>query len=163
MQLWLLRHAKSSWDDPSLADERRPLSPRGRRSAALMRDHLERADARFDLVLCSTAERARQTLEGVLSAVGDPAIEIESALYTFSGRALEERLRDVPTDAGRVLLVGHNPAIHELAVTLAATGDGLDRLGARYPTGALAGIELPDGPRPGTGRLIAFVTPRELE
>jgi phosphohistidine phosphatase len=129
-----------------------------------MRDHLERVGVRPDLVLCSSAVRARQTLDAVLPALGDPAIEIESALYTFSGRVLADRLRAVPADVACVMLVGHNPAIHELALTLAGSGERLGELRAKYPTGALAGIDVADRPATGSGagRLLAFVTPREL-
>ena len=70
-QVWLLRHAKSSWDDPTLADEDRPLAPRGVRDAATMASYLASvAPPRF--VLCSAGLRARQTLAAVLPSLGSP-------------------------------------------------------------------------------------------
>ena len=71
-RLWLLRHAKSSWDDPGLADHDRPLAPRGRKAGKRMRRWAAEHDVRPDLVLCSTAVRAQATLELVAPALGAP-------------------------------------------------------------------------------------------
>lgn len=167
MRLWLLRHAKSSWGDPELADRDRPLAPRGERAADLMRDYFVAEDIRPALVLCSSALRTRQTLARVLSAFdAELEVEIESSLYTFDTEPLLDRLREIPDGVASVMLIGHNPAIHELAIVLAARGDRLDRLGQKYPTGALAEIELPGGSwheiGNAPGELTRFVAPREL-
>jgi phosphohistidine phosphatase len=167
MRLWLLRHAKSSWDDPRLEDRDRPLAPRGERAADLMREYLVAESVHPALVLCSSAMRTRQTLARVLPALGpELEIEIESSLYTFDAERLRDRLRTIPDDADSVMLIGHNPAMEELALMLAAHGERLDRLAQKYPTGALAEIEFPTGSwhEIGTiqGELTRFVIPQEL-
>jgi phosphohistidine phosphatase len=167
MRLWLLRHAKSSWHDPGLEDRDRPLAPRGEEAADRMRDYFVAEDVHPALVLCSSSLRTRQTLARVLSAF-EPELEvrIESSLYTFEADALLDRLRAIPEGVASVMLIGHNPALHELAVILAARGPRLDELAQKFPTGALAEIDLPAaswndaGKTP--GELTRFVVPREL-
>lgn len=167
MHLWLLRHAKSSWYDPGLEDRDRPLAPRGEQGADRMRDYFVAEGIRPALVLCSSALRTRQTLARVLSAF-EPELEvrIEASLYTFDADPLLARLRVIPEGVSSVMLIGHNPAIQELAVMLAARGERLDQLAQKYPTGALAEIELPAGSWPEIGKtpgeLTRFVVPREL-
>jgi phosphohistidine phosphatase len=167
-RLWLLRHAKSSWDDPDLPDRLRPLAPRGVRAAKAMARHLGATAVAPDLVLCSPARRAMQTWEGVAAGVPpDTAVEIDEAIYHADGDELLARLREVPSGIGSVLLVGHNPGLEDLAVDLVGSGDpGLrERLMAKFPTGALATLEVPGKWRDltgGTAGLVAFVVPREL-
>ena len=167
MRLWLLRHAKSSWDDDRLADVDRPLAPRGVRAADAMASYIAGTSIRPSLVLCSPALRARQTLEHVQASLGEPEVRIEPEVYTFDPEPLLAVLRSVPDEFGSVMLVGHNPAFHDLAVMLARTGDGLLDLVAKYPTGALAELE-PDASSwselaAGGTVLTRFVTPRTLE
>ena len=123
-RLFLLRHAKSSWDDPGLDDHERPLAPRGRRASKLIGEHLRRERIEPSLVLCSSARRTRETVERVMPARGGTAVSVEDGLYTASSGGLLQRLREVPPDVESVMLVGHQPAIQELALDLA--GDGLD-------------------------------------
>jgi phosphohistidine phosphatase len=167
MRLWLLRHAKSSWDDPGLDDRDRPLAPRGEQSADRMSDYLRSSGIRPEVVLCSSALRTRQTLARVLSALGpELEIHVEPGLYTFDAASLLERVRWIP-DGISAMLIGHNPAMQELALRLAARGDKLDALAQKYPTGALAEVEFPSGPwleiATTTGELTRFVVPRELD
>jgi phosphohistidine phosphatase len=164
--LWLLRHAKSSWDDPELDDRERPLARRGVRAAALMGSYLEAERIRPELVLCSSALRTRETLAAVLPAFGpDVVVRIEPSVYTFDATQLLAVLRE--TDAGSVFLVGHNPAMQDLALLLAARGERLEDVAEKFPTGALAEIAFPDAAwsdlGEGAGELTRFVTPRELE
>ena len=167
MRLWLLRHAKSSWDDPGVEDRDRPLAPRGEQAADRMRDYIATADIRPDLVLCSSALRTRQTLARILPALGpELKVWIDPSLYTFDASGLLKRLQAIPDVVGSSMLIGHNPAMQELAIMLAASGDGSGRLTQKYPTGALAEIEFPTGSwhEVGTtpGELTRFVVPREL-
>ena len=167
MRLWLLRHAKSSWDRPGLDDRERPLTRRGERAAALLRAYLEAEEIRPDLVLCSSALRTRETLAQILPALGtELTIRIEPRLYGADPAELLEVVCGV-RDAGGVLLIGHNPGMQELAIALASRGDRLGVLTTKFPTGALAEISLPDGVwsdiGEGSGELTRFVTPRELE
>jgi phosphohistidine phosphatase len=149
-RLYVLRHAKSSWDQPGLADHDRPLSGRGRRAADAIGRHLRAEGIEPELVLCSSATRTRETL----ARIGFQG-RAERELYGASAGELIARLRDVPPSVGSVLVIGHNPGMHDLA--LALTGEPVDK----YPTGALATIELDDWTA-ASGRMIAFVRPREL-
>jgi phosphohistidine phosphatase len=159
--VWLLRHAKSSWDDPALADHDRPLSSRGRKASKRIRRWADENDVRPQLVLCSTALRARDTLERVLPGLGRPNVRVEGGIYHTSAEGLLERMRRVPSDVDRLMLVGHNPGLEDLASLLAPPG--LDAL----PTGALAELRLEiDGwsdVRSGCGLLERLVLPRSLE
>jgi phosphohistidine phosphatase len=159
-QVLLLRHAKSSWDDPALSDHDRPLAPRGRRAAGLIGSHLRDQDLAIALVLCSSARRTRETLE-LVEPGGE--VRIEDELYGASADQLLDRLRRVPEQAGAVLLVGHNPAIGELAVSL--SGNSPQLAGRKFPTAALATFAVEESWSslgPATARLRSFVTPREL-
>ena len=167
MQLWLLRHAKSSWSDPGLPDEDRPLAPRGERAADRMRDYIaaERLEPR--LALCSSALRARQTLARVLPALGpELQVHIEPALYTFEADVLLDRLGRISSYVTSVLLVGHNPAMQDLVARVAGRGDALPDALRKYPTAGLAEIWFGDGTwgslaeRP--GELVRFIAPRDL-
>jgi phosphohistidine phosphatase len=161
-QLFVLRHAKSSWDDPGLDDHDRPLAPRGRRAAALLAGHVRAAGIRPALVLCSSARRTRETLESV-DPGGRP--EIEPELYGASVSELCDRLRRVSPTIRSVMLVGHNPSLQMLVLRLAGSGDGLDSVRAKFPTGALATLTF-DGPwselGPGAAELAAYVRPKDL-
>jgi phosphohistidine phosphatase len=164
----LLRHAKSSWDDPDLPDRLRPLAPRGVRAAGAMARHLRAAAVAPDLVLCSPARRAVQTWEGVAAGVPpDTAVEIDEAIYHADADELFDRLRDVRSRIRSVLLVGHNPGLQDLAVDLVGSGDvGLrERLLTKFPTGALATIDVPGDWHDltwGAASVLALVVPREL-
>jgi phosphohistidine phosphatase len=159
-RLFLLRHAKSSWDDRSLADHDRPLAPRGRKAAKRIGAYLRREQIDIALVLCSSARRARETLD----LVAPPgAIRIEQEVYHAGADELLERLRRVPDEVDAVMVIGHEPAISELAVGLA--GGGSELAGRKFPTGALATLTF-TGPwstlEPEHAELTAFVAPREL-
>jgi phosphohistidine phosphatase len=159
-RLWLLRHAKSSWDDPGLADHDRPLAPRGRKAGKRVRRWAAEHEVRPDLVLCSTAVRARATLDLVAPALGAPEVEIEGGLYHAWADDLLERLRVVAPDLESVLMIGHNPGLHNLAALLAPPAP------EAFPTGALAEllIDIADWKdlQPGGAELSRLVVPREL-
>jgi len=141
--LYLLRHAKSSWSDPMLPDRERPLSPRGRRDAKRMAEHLAGLGIEPELVLCSPAERTRETLELMRPALGaGSTVRLETELYAASSAELLERLRVVPEAVASVMLIGHNPGLQDLALALASAGAGLEQLEAKFPTAALATLTL---------------------
>jgi phosphohistidine phosphatase len=161
-RLFLLRHAKSSWEDEDLPDHDRPLAPRGRKAAKRMAKHLRQEGISPSLVLCSSARRTRETLERVGP---DGEARIERELYGASASELLERLRRVPDDAESVMLIGHNPAVQELALELAADGDDLADVERRFPTCALATMRLPGTwgeLQAGAAELVAFVRPKDL-
>ena len=167
--VFLLRHAKSSWDDSSLADHDRPLSKRGRNAAPRIGAYMRGADLRPDLVLCSTALRTRQTLQGVLSQLDvEPAIEFDEELYLSAPDEMLDLVRSVPDTVEAVLLVGHNPGTGMLAGHLSGFGlaENLKLMRAKFPTTALAIIELNvdrwKDTVGGCGTLKEFVRPRDL-
>jgi phosphohistidine phosphatase len=160
--LHLLRHAKSSWDDPALADHERPLAPRGLKASQLIANHVRTAGITPELVLCSTALRARQTLAALLPVLGGNVdIRLEDELYEAGRNEVLARVRDVDNAVSSLLVIGHNPALHELALLLSGQAEGLDR----FPTGALATLAFPAAWAAldeGGAELQAFVVPREL-
>lgn len=165
--LYLLRHAKSSWADDTLADHERPLANRGVRNAKRMAAHLLDVHVEPDLVLCSSAVRTRQTLDLVKRSLPDAPVQIEDELYGATADAMLERLRAVPESVHSVLLIGHNPGIQDLAVRLAASGPGLEDLTTKFPTGALATLALGSQTWPsvhqGDATLVDFAIPRQLD
>jgi phosphohistidine phosphatase len=166
-RLHLLRHAKSSWDDASLRDRDRPLAPRGRRATKRIARWARKHDVRPQLVVSSSAARARETLAGVLPGLGEPEVWTEVALYAASAETLLERVRALPDEAEEAMLVGHNPGLANLLLMLAAPGELRERAEEKVPTGALATLEadIASWPElePGTARLVSFVVPRELK
>ena len=166
-RLVLVRHAKSSWADPDLADHDRPLKGRGRRAAGVVGRYLRDAALLPDLVLCSSATRARETL-ALLELPAATDVRIEDELYGATADDLLARLRTVPPTVGSVLVIGHNPAVEELMWMLVDRGDRLpDRLPDRFPTAAVAEVRFPAASWQElalhAGRLGSFVSPRDLE
>lgn len=167
--LYVLRHAKSSWESPELADHDRPLDPRGERAALVMGRFITQRHFLPDRVLCSTATRARETLA---LAAGQwpcsPVVDYSPRLYLNGERELIRVLMAVDDDIRAVLIVGHNPDLHDLVTSLARRGDAplLAHMGAKFPTAAFAAIKLPlahwAGIGQATGSLTCFATPKEL-
>ena len=141
--LWLLRHAKSSWAE-SVPDHDRPLARRGSRAARMMAEHLVAAGVRPTLVLCSSAARTRATLDALRPALHRSVVSVEPALYGADSAEILDRLRRVEPDVESVMVIGHNPGLQDLAIELAGNGERatLDRLHAKFPTGALATLDL---------------------
>lgn len=170
-QLLLLRHAKSSWDDPRLSDHARPLNARGRRAAKAMAVAMRDLGLTPDVVLVSSARRTLQTLEALGPLDGPPLVEPMDDLYLAPWQRLLDVLRQVPDTARSVLVIGHNPGLHDLALALTGPGgmalsggDG-QRLAEAFPTGALAEFAIAT-PWPmlsaGGGRLLRFLQPADL-
>jgi phosphohistidine phosphatase len=167
LRLSLLRHAKSSWDDSVRTDFERPLNAKGRRAAAMMGAFAAREGLLFDLVIASPALRVRQTIEGMedgLARALNPVFD--SRIYMASAPMLIDVLAGVPTTAARVLLIGHNPGLEDLAFALVGEG-GRGEIEAKYPTASLAELELAgDGWAAlagDCGRLVRFTRPRDLD
>jgi phosphohistidine phosphatase len=167
--LTLLRHAKSGWDDPVTRDFDRPLNPRGRRAARTVGAEMKAQGLRFDLVLASPARRVVETLEEVAGGFGAVEADYQERLYLASAATLLGIVRSAPDTVDRLLLVGHNPGMEELALRLARRDS--DRLRGeveiKYPTGTVAEIELPverwGDVKEGTGRILRFIRPRDLD
>ena len=117
----VIRHAKSSWDDPPVADHDRPLSKRGRNALSRLRDHIEGLELRPDLVMCSSSRRTRETLAGIRPALGRKArVESDRALYGAGAEQLVTELRRLDDQVTNVFLIGHNPGVADLVDLLAA-------------------------------------------
>ncbi len=168
-QLLLLRHAKSSWDDAALADRDRPLNARGRRCAAAMRQAMNDLGLAPDVVLVSTSRRTMETLELLEPWDDAPLVESMDSLYLANPMQLIAALHSVRETVRSVLLIGHNPGLHDLALSLATPRGGTEAeraLAEGFPTGALAEFVVAGSwwdLREGGGRLVRFLTPRMLE
>ena len=159
--LFVLRHAKSSWKDDSLPDHDRPLNSRGVGDAPRMGAFMQKQGMEPELILTSTARRARRTAALVVenSNFGGELRQVRD-LYHAGPEEIIELLRRVPDDYARVMIVGHNPGLEDLLEFL--TGDW-----ERMPTAALAHVTLPilrwrDLDDETEGRLLHLWTPREL-
>jgi phosphohistidine phosphatase len=168
--LSLFRHAKSDWSSPGLDDFHRPLADRGRDAAPRMGAYMAREGVRPQLILCSAAVRTRQTLDLVLPELGhEPEISYEKGLYLAPGSLMLARLHKVPDSVSHVMMVGHDPGMHELAVALSGSGDAQCRkaLSLKFPTAGLAVITFDVATwaevAPGQGRLVRFMTPKKLD
>jgi len=169
LTLCLLRHAKSSWEDASIQDFDRPLAPRGEAAAPRMAAYMAAEGIAPQLILCSPATRARQTLALVLPRLaGTPSVEFEDGLYLASSSSLLARIRKVRANIACLMLVGHDPGMHGLAVELSGQGrpEDLNRLASKFPTAGLAVISFRSGGwsqvKPKAGRLDTFTSPRRL-
>ena len=176
-QLLLLRHAKSSWDDKTLPDRDRPLNPRGRRSAVAMCQAMRDLGLAPDMVMLSPSRRTIETLEALEPWDEVPLIEPMEGLYLATAAQLLGVLHGVPETVRSVMLIGHNPGLHDLAVRLVGprgvaarggqgeVGRAIEHLVAGYPTAALAEFGIA-GPwwqlDTGGGQLIRFLRPRDL-
>ena len=163
----LLRHAKSSWSDSTLADIDRPLAPRGERASKKLAEYIQRKRIQPALVLCSPSLRTRQTLEAVEASLGKHcAVKVVPQLYGASERELLEQLQALPESVGSVMLIGHNPGLHDLALVLASRGTDLAQLEEKFPTGALATLVVNSESwaalGPGMAELVDYVVPKQL-
>ena len=164
-RLHLLRHAKSAWDDPMQSDHDRPLAPRGRRAVALLRDYVAGHGIAPEIVLCSTARRTVETVNGVIP--GAP-VAFEPRLYGASAEELLGRLRELEDGVSEAMVVGHNPALQMLVLKLVADSHGPDLVEIRrkLPTGALVTLSF-DGPwstlLPAGAALAGYVRPKALQ
>ena len=168
-RLAILRHAKSSWDDPGLDDFNRPLNERGRKAARRIGRELKQRGMKFDLVVASAAARVRETIDAVQEKYDFAApIQFEPRLYGASEAALLELVRALSEEVKAPLIVGHNPGLEQLIADLAEDdAQGLrQRVAGKFPTGALAIIELPAKRwaevEPASGKIVELILPKEL-
>lgn len=132
-----------------------------------MAKHLVQLGIVPDLVLCSSAQRTRETLELLRAALGaTTSVVLEAELYAASADTLLEHLRAVPEEVASLMLIGHNPGLQDLALLLASAGAELERLEAKFPTAALATLALPNASwsqlSQADATLDAFVVPKQL-
>ncbi|MGH9943251.1 MAG: SixA phosphatase family protein [Pyrinomonadaceae bacterium] len=160
--LLLLRHAKSSWDDPALRDFDRPLNARGHKAAPLMGWYLRQRQIELSLVVCSLAQRAKETAELFFAAARLNHVELrfDARIYDAAPSDLMRVISEFDDGAECVLLIGHNPGLEEILQRL--TGEF-----RRMPTASLAHIELDLAhwaeTRENVGRLNWLKRPKELQ
>jgi phosphohistidine phosphatase len=168
--IYLLRHAKSSWDQPGLADHERPLAERGQQATAVLARYAEQHQINPELVLCSSSVRTRQTLQGVLPGHG---ALVEHDLFFAGQDRLLERLRQVDPELRSVMIVGHNPALQMLTLKLAggeiadrpSGSEGLEEIRRKLPTGSLVTLRFDSAWSelgPGTAELVNYARPKAL-
>ena len=163
-RLGLLRHAKSDWNDMSLRDFDRGLNTRGRKGAALMGGQVGPA---WDMILASPAQRVRCTLDA--SGLAIPTT-FDERVYLADSTTLADLLRALDDAQDAVLLVGHNPGLHDLVLELISPHtdhSAVTSISAKFPTAAFADLELQiDHWRDladGCARLVRFARPRDID
>ncbi|MBT6361710.1 MAG: histidine phosphatase family protein [Rhodospirillaceae bacterium] len=168
--LYLLRHEKSSWEDPHWDDFDRPLAPRGIKACKQMKAYLKQNKIKPDLIICSPAERARETYMRIAGAFSRKTeIKFEHTLYDANSQTLLKRLRRVDRKVSSIMMIGHNTALEHFALALTSGTEtkSLARMRKKYPTLALASIKFQRGTwasaSPGCARLSDFVVPRDLK
>jgi phosphohistidine phosphatase len=166
-RLILLRHAKSAWPE-DVPDHDRPLAPRGRRDAPAAGRWLRKSGRVPDRVLCSTARRARETWQLAEEKLrAHPQVVFEPRIYGAGTSELLDLARETPPDTGTLLIVGHDPTMHELTLELARaepgeTAPALDRVREKFPTAGIAVLEFTGtwlDLGPGRARLADFCVP----
>lgn len=165
-RLYLLRHAKSSWSSGSQVDHDRPLAPRGVAATERLTRYLQAQGASPHVVLCSSARRTRETLAGIEDGLaGEQQVAFESELYGASTQQLLDRVRQLPDAAESVMVIGHNPGLHELAIMLVS--DQAETQLAAFPAGALVTLDVPGDSWSSIGddpcEIDDYVVPRELK
>ena len=171
IELLLLRHAKSSWTDPSLDDEARPLNKRGKEAAKAMGREIAARGLVPELVICSPATRARDTWKIVSEQLeAPPRAVFDEAIYDFgNGGRLLSAVKAHGRNAKSVMVIGHNPSVERLAQRLINAGDPKlrDRLSHKYPTAALAVIRLDASSwsdiAEASGKLVHFIRPKDVK
>ncbi len=165
--LYLMRHAKSSWHDPTLEDYDRPLNPRGLRAAPLVGAHMEACGYRPDVILCSSARRTLETLSLIKPYVGlTVPTHIEDGLYLADAGTLIGRVQEITGGHVAALVIGHNAGLEDCLTLLADPQASETAVPAAMPTASLAALTFTvddwAGVAEGTGRLTDFTTPAML-
>ena len=170
-RLTVMRHAKSSWDQPGLDDFNRPLNERGWKAARRIGKEIKHRHIHFDFALASPAARVRETIDGFTETYGEPTfpIRFEPRIYDAALDTLLELVRSIPAEVEDALIIGHNPGLERLVGALSHDDHaGLRaKVAAKFPTAAVAAIELPVegwiGVEPGKGKLVELILPKELD
>jgi len=169
MRLMLLRHAKAEKAEPGMGDRDRGLNARGRSDTALIGAYIAHHALIPDAVIVSTARRTRETWEDLAAALpGSPPATYEDRLYNAGAEAIMTLVTATAPAVHTLLVIGHNPGLHDVARLLIASGDveARERLNEGLPTASLAVIEFAAESwrkvHPNGGRLERFVSPRSL-
>lgn len=170
-RLTLLRHAKSSWDDPVSRDFDRPLNRRGERAALVVGRYAREQGMHFDHLIASPAVRVVETLDTFFEGYGE-TIETnwDRRIYLASSATLMDVIRDLPDQCAAALMVGHNPGMEDLVLGLVpddGTSPLRDDVEVKLPTASLAVLEIDvehwDDVGASKARLVHFTRPRDLD
>ena len=171
-QLLLLRHAKSSWDDPALRDHERPLNPRGERASRAIANAFAMLRLSPDLALVSSSRRTRQTFDALGLNPDATEVTVTDRLYLADSDAILELIREVPESTRSILVVGHNPGLYDAAIELVGRDPAarpeppVSRLLDGYPTASLCEftVEMPWAALgEGAGKLVRFQRPEDFD
>ncbi len=169
-RLLLFRHSKSERSEPGIRDPERALTGRGREDAGLIGAYLVRHGFIPDRVLVSTAVRSQETWKHAAPAFRpQPAAVAEQRLYGATPKAILDVIKEIPDGVHTLLVIGHNPGLHELAAMLIASGDieTREQLREKFPTSGLAIIDFAFDDwgqlHARAGRLERFISPRTLD
>jgi phosphohistidine phosphatase len=169
--LHLLRHAKAGVGPTDGEDHTRALTARGRKVAAHMGAAMKAADLRIGRVYCSTSRRTRETFDALRQYLGNPPVAYRDRLYLAPCDEFMKFIQGLPEDADTVMIIGHNPGMHDAALTLTGrAGRGqakvLGRMRTKFPTGALCTLafDVPSWKKvdAGLGTLTRFLRPRDV-
>lgn len=156
-KVYLIRHAKSSWDDEGLDDFERPLGKRGKKDAPFMAQLLKRQNIMPDIIISSPAQRAKRTAETIADGIGYNNILFLDDIYEASLQTLKKVLSKLDDGYGTVFLVGHNPSLNELAEYFTGFGENI-------PTCGIAEIEFAckkwSDIDPKNAKLVSFIYPK---
>ena len=166
--LLLFRHAKSDWGDPDLKDFDRPLNERGEKSAERMGSWMKKSHIQPEWIVCSSAKRAQQTLQGLRKHldIPDTLINYEDRLYQADTYTLLDIMAQCPQDMDNIMLIGHNPTFEELLIYLCGSKLPLSPKGKLMATATLAQVNLPDDWQqlaPKCGKLQQITRPGEID
>ena len=169
-ELFLFRHAKSSWSDPELDDFDRPLNARGQKAAPMMGQYMHDNAINPETILCSSSVRTRQTLDLAFPEAleGEPSVVYSREIYEAPPSLLLQCIATVEDEVSSLMLLGHNPGMQMLTLQLAKTaqGDALARVASKFPTAALARISFQveswRSLSQARGHLVQFITPKQL-
>ncbi len=160
-KLYLLRHSKSSWENPNLDDFDRPLNKRGKRDAPFMGSLLRKFDIKPDLIISSPAKRAYTTAKEITKEINYPQKKIikNEDIYLASAGELLRIINELPDDADSVMLVGHNPGLTQICNLLCNANI------VNIPTSGFTEIHFPVSSWkeivPDSGKLIVFEYPKK--
>ena len=170
--IYLLRHAKSGWSDTNSDDFNRPLNEQGQQNAVQIGHHIAGQKIHPDLILCSAATRAQETLSYIRPFFPDTqAIQIEEPLYLAASETLLKYLMGLEDGVNSVLIIAHNPGLHELTINLAGrenigTSQLLNQVMQRFPSGAITTVKNDSNQwmnlNQSESTLIDFVCPSDL-
>ena len=168
-RLLLFRHAKAERAEPGAKDQARPLTERGRADAKLIGAYLARHAFVPDRVLVSTSARTRETWSQAVTALeSSPAALFDERIYQAGVQTLTQLIKETPADAQRLMVIGHNPGLHEFAMLAVASGDidARERLREKLPTSGLVIIDFAFDDwaklHAHSGRLERFVSPKSI-